>query len=81
MYFFLLCDGEHALGKPRSRKKNLMCIFYGKPSKAFKANLRKAGPEASSLIAAMLNRDTDRRPSAAEVPTHPLFMTLPEKVS
>ena len=80
VYFFLLRDGEHALGERQFRKKHLMSIYNDKPAKPVKANLRRAGPEAASLIGAMLACDADRRPSAAEALTHPLFMTLPDKV-
>ena len=57
-----------------------MSIYYDKPAKPFKANLRRAGPEAANLIGAMLAGEADSRPSAAEALTHPLFMTLLEKV-
>ena len=80
MYFFLLRDGKHALGERATRKKTLLSIFQDKPAKPFKANLRRAGPEAAHLIGAMLAGDADSRPGAAEALTHPLFMTLLEKV-
>ena len=80
VYFFLLRDGEHALGERRLRKKHLLSIFNDKPAKPFRANLRRAGPEAGHLIGAMLACAMDSRPSAAEALTHPLFMTLLEKV-
>ena len=43
VFFFLLLDGDHALGGRAERKQTLMGIYNGSPTRQFASNLRRAG--------------------------------------
>ncbi|KAJ7560303.1 hypothetical protein O6H91_04G123100 [Diphasiastrum complanatum] len=74
LLFFCVTGGEHPFGAQFERDRNIICG---------KADLFaiEQFPEATHLIALLLERDPEKRPSAAEIYPHPFFWSSEERLS